>query len=186
MLNTTIAEPKVAWRHQYDAERDAAEREATNSENFEPSMTQASHAQDADLNVIVQRFGITDGALPPAALDPRYFGDFTDAVDFKTALDRIRVAYENFDRLPATLRTRFNNDPRELYAWVNNPDNLDEAIDLKILSKEAAPRIPKTTDQRRQAEIAALELRVKELQNPVPPPIQTTPPTPATPPTPPK
>lgn len=125
----------IDWRHQYDEARDAIERKATDAINTEPSMTQQHHAEDADINVLVRRFGITDGAIPPAVIDPAYYGDFTDAADFRTQLDRIHQAKEHFMELPADLRSRFNNDPTELFAWVSNKDNADRAIELGLLAK---------------------------------------------------
>lgn len=125
----------IHWRHQYDFERDAEERTATDSHNDEPSMTQQHHAADADINVLVKRFGITDGAIPPAAPDTQYYGDFTDAPSFREALDRIHTAREHFQELPANLRSRFHNDPTELFAWVTDPANADRAVELGLLAK---------------------------------------------------
>lgn len=132
----------ISWRIQYDEARDAEERKASDSYNDEPSMTQQHHATDADINVLVKRFGITDGAVPPAALDPHYFADFSDAPDFRTALDRVRLAKERFAELPADLRNRFNNDPTELFAWVTDEKNAERAVELGLLAKSAVPEAP--------------------------------------------
>lgn len=133
---------RFAWRHQYDIQEDEYHGDLARVENHEPSQTNQHFAKDADINVIMDRFGVTDGAIPPAALDPSHFGDFTDAVDFRDALDRTRIAKERFDALPANLRQRFGNSPLQLWQFVNDPDNLEEAVTLGLLKKEATPPSP--------------------------------------------
>lgn len=174
----------INWRHQYDAARDAEERKATDIDfTGTISLTQQHFTEDADLNLTMARFGITDGALPPVAHDPRLFGDFSSAVDLTESLARIRHAWDMFDTLPAKLRTRFENDPVKLYEWVNNPDNAQEAVELKILSQEGAEAVPRTLDDRRQLEVNALTQRIKELESvqPTPAPAATAPPATKTP-----
>lgn len=173
----------ITWRHQYDEAADKRERDATAIDFTDvPSLTQQHFTEDADLNRTMARFGVTDGALPPVAHDPRLFGDFTDAVDLQTSLQRIRDAWNMFDSLPASLRTRFENDPTKLYEWVNDPANTQEAVQLKILSQEGAEAVPKTLEERRALEVQQLSNRIKELETavpatPAPSPTQTQTPT---------
>lgn len=130
------------WRFQYDNIYDELIGEAVITENDEPSLTQQHHAKDADINEIMRRFGVTDGAIPPATLDPQYFGDFTDEVDFRGALDRTREALDRFNLLPADIRRRFGGDPVALWQFVTDPENFDEAIKLGLLHREAKPPVP--------------------------------------------
>lgn len=130
----------INWRHQYDEDRDRQEREKTDIACLDPSLTQQQFTEDVDINVIMKKYGVTDGSIPPVALDPSYFGDFTDAIDFRTALDRVKDATDRFNALPADLRNRFGNDPAYLWQWVNNPANKDEAIKLKLLAEIAPPK----------------------------------------------
>lgn len=133
------------WRHQYDEARDDAEGDRTIIDFKEPSLTQQHFAKDADLNEIVRRFGIKDGSLPGfevlGSLDPRLFGDFSEEVDLRTALDIANAAESAFAALPADLRTRFGNDPVSMFQFVNNPKNLDEAVKLGLLKKKP-PTLP--------------------------------------------
>lgn len=142
---------RFTWRKQYDDDLDEFERLATDVQCNDPSLTQQQFATDADINVLVRRFGITDGAVPPVAVDPRFFADFSDAVDFREALDRSRVALDRFEALPADLRSRFGNDPVSLYSFVTDPENLEEAVRLGLLQKAApavteAPPAPSPAD----------------------------------------
>lgn len=105
------------------------------------SLTEQHHKDDVDLNVMVKRMGVTDGAIPPAAIDPRHFGDFTEAADFRTALDRTREAQQRFSELPADLRARFNNDPVRLFEFVSDPNNDAESVKLGLLSRLHATQV---------------------------------------------
>lgn len=130
------------WRHQYDEERDAYEQALTDITIEGPTLTQAHFVKDADINEIVKRFGVKDGAIPPMALNPRYFGDFENVPDFREALDNIREANTRFAMLPADIRARFNNNPLDLFAFVENPINEDESVRLGLLQKIPEPVVP--------------------------------------------
>lgn len=144
------------WRHQFaDDAREEKERAAVAITcTPEEGMTQQHFAQDADINTIVKRFGITDHSQLPAVTDPRYFGDFTDAPSFREALHNLMDAQERFDNLPADIRHKFNHDPINLYEWINDPSNADEAANLGLLkrmeptpeehAKASAPPAPPT------------------------------------------
>lgn len=108
---------------------------------FGESKAIQSAREDCDINVLVARFGITDGAIPPAVADPRFYGDFSDVVDFRDALDRTRAAQEHFDALPASIRERFLNDPLRLYEFVSQESNADEAVELGLLSRRPDPEV---------------------------------------------
>lgn len=113
--------------------------------------TQQHHAKSADLNEIVRRFGITGGQIPVPQADPAYYGDFTDATDFRTALDRVRAAQEHFESLPAAIRERFANDPVRLHSFVMDPKNKDESVKLGLLQKRK-PVVP--ADVKRAEQVA--------------------------------
>lgn len=129
--------PPIDWRHQYDDVRDAVERANTDIGDLGPSLTQQHFTQDADINEIVHRFGIGDGSIPPAPNDPRFYADYTDVVDLRTALDRTIQAVTAFGLLPARLRNRFNNQPGALYDFVLDPANEAEAIALGLIKRQA-------------------------------------------------
>lgn len=126
------------WRHQWaDDEREQVERDiaAIDCQAADDGMTQQHFATDADINTIVKRFGITDHSQLPAVTDPRYYGDFSDAPSFREALHNLMDAQERFEQLPADLRKRFNHDPIDLYEWVNDPNNAEEAEQLGLLKR---------------------------------------------------
>lgn len=100
----------------------------------EPSLAQQHFKDECDINNILRQFNIT-GLLPENPLSPRY-GDFTGISDYQTALNAVMEAEEGFMTLPAQIRARFNNDPEQLIQFLDNSQNLDEAIRLGIVDKK--------------------------------------------------
>jgi len=90
------------------------------------------HAKDeADINTIVRRFGLT-GELPSGVRMPQY-GDFTDASDYHTSLNAVRAADAAFMQLPADIRTRFNNDAGAFVDFCLDSNNRSEAEKLGLV-----------------------------------------------------
>lgn len=99
------------------------------------TMTQRHFAEECDINTIVKRFGLT-GQLPVAPQMPMS-GDFTGAVDFHTAMNLVVQAEQEFKKLPADLRERFQHDPGELIAFLEDEANREEAVKLGLVAKPA-------------------------------------------------
>lgn len=95
------------------------------------SLTRQSEAEDADINTIVKRFGLT-GELPDNFRSPTY-ADFDEVTDFHTAMNAVRAASESFMTLPPDLRSRFDNDPQKLIAFVGDKTNRQAAIDMGLI-----------------------------------------------------
>lgn len=136
---------KTFVRSPYNYDVDAASTESGLDCSGEPSMTKQSYAEEADINVLVRRFGILDAA--PAVPFPEM--DFTGAVDYHTALNMVRGAEEAFGDLPALVRQRFDNDPGKLLQFVTQDENRDEAVKLGLVNappvrQDAAPAAPVT------------------------------------------
>ena len=108
----------------------------------EPSLTVQSGKDDADINVIVRRFGIT-GQLPENVNLPTY-ADYDEVFDFHTAQQRILDAEVEFMKLPADIRSEFKNDPGIFFDIASNPENIDYLRDLglakpKVLEETIVP-----------------------------------------------
>ncbi|WNK13865.1 MAG: internal scaffolding protein [Microvirus sp.] len=130
---------QFTWRHQYDLKADKAAREATDIMCPEDSLTQQQFKDEMDINVLAERFGISSGPMPVAPFNPAHYGDFTEVPDLKTALDLVRDANDRFMALPPKLRSRFHNSPAELWDFINDPDNADEAVRLELLRRAPEP-----------------------------------------------
>lgn len=115
--------------YNYDTEAVSSETALT---CLDPSLTDQSQKDDVDINNIMQKFGIT-GHIPETAQNASY-GDFTQAVDYHTAMNQIIAAQSDFMQLPADIRKEFNNDPSEIIEFLNNPENRDKAIEMGLVN----------------------------------------------------
>lgn len=91
---------------------------ATALTEFDASKTVQSQKEEADINTIVKRFGVT-GRLPVVPNLPEY-GDFTDSPrDYREALERLEAAETAFYTVPSEIRSKFNNDPAAFFDAVH-------------------------------------------------------------------
>lgn len=129
----------IDWRKQYfDAKRDRAiaELELVNCSPEEDLAIQSGR-DDADINILVRRFGVTGRLERPA--NPPVFGDFSDVVDFQDALHLVHDAQAEFLQMPAKLRARFSNSPGELMAFLADPENHEESVRLGLRNPPPPP-----------------------------------------------
>lgn len=115
---------------------------------FDPStdITDQDSKEEADINNIMAAY--LRGEPLPANVRMATYGDFYDAPDFHQAQVILTTAQEQFNALPSSVRTRFDNDPARFLAFVHDRSNLEEARKLGLLTevqKEAAPPPPTTT-----------------------------------------
>ena len=130
----TIKPPFVRSAYNYDMAQVSLE---TGFKSTEPSLAQQHMKEDADINNIVARFGIT-GELPVSQRVAQY-GDFTGmSNDYHTSLNMVHAAHEAFYSLPAALRERFHNDPAKIIEFCNDESNREEAIKLGLIASPVA------------------------------------------------
>ena len=132
---------KVFYRTPHNYDLDLASDQAV-VHNTEPSLTIQSHTEDADINVLMRRFGVT-GQLPQGVRVPQ-FGDFTEITDYRTALHQIREAEDNFLKLPPDLRAKYSNDPQLFLEAVASGEALPalKALGVATSTSPAAPTAP--------------------------------------------
>lgn len=106
-----------------------------------PSLTVQADREEADINVILDRFGIT-GQLPQNVRPPT-FQDFGDTVfDYRTAVEAIEMAADAFFMMPAKVRSRFENDPQKFVEFCSDEKNLKEMRELGLAVPEVKPAEP--------------------------------------------
>lgn len=130
----SVKPPFVRSPFNYDTD------EATNETGIEckdKTLTQQHLAEEADINTIVKRFNLT-GQLPTNVRMPTS-GDFTNVPSFDEAMHALVQAREAFQAMPANVRARFHNNPAELVAFCDDPENLQEARKLGLVPKEELP-----------------------------------------------
>lgn len=130
---------KVFLRTEFNYSMDDVSRE-TGLDCKDDSLAVQSARDETDINTIVRRFGLT-GELP-GDVDMPQSGDYSGVGDFHSAMNVVRKAQEEFMRVPAEIRARFNNDPQRFSDFFNDPVNQDEAIRLGFATRRDVPPIP--------------------------------------------
>lgn len=100
------------------------------------SKTRQQYKADADINNIMAKY-IKTGMLSHVNRYNGQYADVTGLGDYQESMNMIRTAQDMFMTLPAKVRSRFNNDPGEFLAFVDNPDNRDELVALGLARKPA-------------------------------------------------
>jgi phage internal scaffolding protein len=116
----------------------------------DPSLAQQHMKDECDINVIIERFGVT-GELPNAPVSPQY-GDFSGVTDYHSALNQINATMDDFMALPAKLRVRFDHDPVKLMEFLQNDQNRDEAIQLGLIDGQPVAEPIVSTETPKAAE----------------------------------
>lgn len=109
--------------------------------NKKDGKTLQSFKDECNINTIVNSYmktGMWGNSLRGATSKPM-FGDFTSVPDFVESQNIIAKANEMFDAMPLNIRKRFNYNPEELLAFVNDENNKEEAIKLGIATEKPKP-----------------------------------------------
>lgn len=129
-------------------------------EGIEPAQQQ--HKDDCDINSIMRRFQKT-GAIDHVSRHQPMYGEVSP-MDYHESMNIITRAQQMFDDLPSSLRRRFNGDPSELLAFVQNADNAEEAEELGLALSDEAKAVADT-----RAAAAAALAEVEATADPPPP-----------------
>lgn len=97
-------------------------------------VTDQSRKAECDVNNIIARYDRT-GLITNVSKFEGRFGDMS-GVDFKMLQDQVAGAATMFEQLPSHIRKKFKNDPAELLAFMDNPDNREEAIKLGMIRED--------------------------------------------------
>jgi len=108
--------------------------------------TKSEFADEANINNIVKR--CMNGAAMPTGGRTPLFGDFSDVADFTSAQTLIAQANAEFEQLPSDVREKFGNDVSSLMDFLDDENNLAEAVELGLAPKPESE--PKTIDENTQ------------------------------------
>jgi len=103
------------------------------------SRTRQADAMETDINRIVERY-VAHGVLPKPPGTARY-GDFSNQLDYKDAMDRVTAAKSQFMELPSHIRKHVNNDPGQFLDMVFDQARRGELEELGLLP-QSDPTLP--------------------------------------------
>lgn len=147
---------KVFIRQPYNYDVKAAS-DAVAFVSVNPTLAQQQFRDETDINNLVDRF-LRTGEIPP--VDGRaVYGNFLDVPDsYQDCLEAVCRAQEAFDELPAKVRQRFDNDPAQLLSFLQDPKNLDEAVQLGLMEKPQPAEPAQNTTPAEPAEPGTVDL----------------------------
>lgn len=120
--------------------------------NSIPSKTQQHLKDSTDINLIMERYKKRPDPSIFKKSGKGVYGDFSQVTNFQEAVIQAQSATEAFQSLPAKVRAKFQNNPQELLNFINDPNNLNEAIEIGLIEKpkkiiiEPNQLPPKNTD----------------------------------------
>lgn len=121
--------------------RNANNRERVSFDCGETSMTQQNFKQECDINYLLKKYRKT-GMMEHFQQYQGNYADLSDVPTYQDALNKVIEAQNAFDTLPAEVRKIFSNDPGAFLEFVDNPDNLDEMIELGLAQKpQVSPQV---------------------------------------------
>lgn len=116
----------------------------------DPSLTHQCFKDECDINNIMSRW-VKDGLVAHVNQYQGRYEDVSSAEDYHTSLNRVIAAQDAFDSLPATIRSRFENDPGKFLEFVGDPSNKDEMTKLGLLPEAHKLEDIKLPDQKGEA-----------------------------------
>lgn len=118
-------------------------------------LTQQQFGESANINTIMQRH-LKGGPLQGPGLNTgatMKYG-YLSGETYHEMLVKVQNAQGAFASLPSRIRKRFANNPENLFSFMQDENNLQEAIDLGLLKKEdVSPEKIQQIDLAREADI---------------------------------
>jgi len=109
--------------------------------NNEPTLTVQSEKDSCDFNLIYAKYKKT-GLMSNMRTEPPRYGDFSSAVDYHDSVLRAQQAQDSFMMLPASIRSRFKNDPGLLIDFLSKKENRSEAVELGLVASPPVVQVP--------------------------------------------
>lgn len=127
------------WKTPYNHDTDLEARR-TGTYNDEESLTKQEFKDDADINIIMERF-LRNGSLPPPVL-PEHFLDLSERPTYFDTQQRLAEASKTFYMLDAQLRAKHLNDPNRWADAVVKAVDTNDREALRALGVEVPPEKP--------------------------------------------
>ena len=109
-----------------------------------PSRTKSEFKDEVNINNIV-KLAVKTGALPQGTREALH-ADFSEIDTYEAAQIKIAEANSAFEQLPSAVREKFANDVTNLLDFVDDENNMEEAIQMGLLPEQEQP-LPVATEQ---------------------------------------
>lgn len=103
-------------------------------------LTKQAEKDQTDIRKMLRRHAAQGTPLPPPGQEPRY-GDFTEAQDYHTSLNRLIACQAEFELLPAAVRQACNNDPGTFLQMCSDPENREQLLELGLVEERQPPMV---------------------------------------------
>lgn len=95
------------------------------------SLTKQAFKEESDINTIFKKWK-KDGVVTHLNRFEGRYEDVSGVQSYQECLQQVLAADEAFMTLPASLRTRFNNDPGQFLDFVSDQSNFDEMVKMGL------------------------------------------------------
>lgn len=137
---TKFAEMQMRYGDRIDVGLDCSVHPTTGEEI--PSMTRQEFQEECDVNAIMARYENTPGGWPFAPPVENYV-DFTAVPqNLQEAMSMMMEADAAFMRLPAKVRSEFDNDPLRFAEYAADAKNLPRLREYGLAEPEKVPEPP--------------------------------------------
>lgn len=111
-------------------------RERVGFDTGDDSRAKQSFKDESDINNIMAQYMRT-GVITHMKENEGQYIDLPEGVDYQSALNMVIAAGEAFDSLPGSVRQRFQNNAVEFLDFMDDPDNIEESVELGLREREA-------------------------------------------------
>lgn len=103
------------------------------------SRTKQNLSEATNINKIMRRY-VRDGELTHISRALGEYRDVSGLPDLHQAMNLVADAQSTFNQLPAAIRKRCGHDVGNFIPFIDDPDNLEECVELGLLPKSALPK----------------------------------------------
>lgn len=122
------------------------------SDSYTDGRTKQAFKDETDINKLLAKANRGESISHLAKYGATY-GDFTDMDDLLDAHNKLARGQQIFQDLPGEIKREFNQDPRQFYKFVNDPDNanrLGEVLPDLAQRGTQLPAVKRTPDNQRE------------------------------------
>lgn len=102
------------------------------------SRTKQSFKEECDINNILKRYQ-RDGLLSHVNKYQGVYSDLGTVEEYHSSMNQVIAAQAAFDSLPSSIRLRFANDPAKFLAFVDDPRNGKELVEMGLATARPVP-----------------------------------------------